>query len=144
MNGSRSAFHPTREPASPMTRCFSPSNAQVRSRASRSGRSTLVGARGVSFTLAVAQRRLRHRRPRRDDDGSRSATATVPGPPTGVTARAGDQLTEVTWTAPTPDDPTINGSPVSCGPSTDQPEGFRSRPVADASGAPVLRDPVDF
>jgi hypothetical protein len=26
-----------------------------------------------------------------------------------VTARAGDELAEVTWSAPTPDDPTITG-----------------------------------
>ena len=30
------------------------------------------------------------------------AIAAVPSPPTDVTARAGDQLAEVTWTAPTP------------------------------------------
>jgi hypothetical protein len=37
------------------------------------------------------------------------ATAATPGPPTSLTARAGDQLAEVSWTAPTPDDPTITG-----------------------------------
>jgi hypothetical protein len=30
----------------------------------------------------------------------------------------------------------VHGSPFGCGPSTDR-TGFRSRPVADASGAPV-------
>jgi hypothetical protein len=37
------------------------------------------------------------------------ATAAVPGPPTSPTAHAGDQLAEVSWTASTPDDPTITG-----------------------------------
>ena len=46
------------------------------------------------------------------------ATAAVPGPPTSVTARASDQLAEVTWTAPTPDDPTITGYVVTASSST--------------------------
>jgi hypothetical protein len=45
------------------------------------------------------------------------ATAAVPGPPTSVTARAGDQLAEVTWNAPTPDDPTITGYMVTASPA---------------------------
>ena len=45
------------------------------------------------------------------------ATAAVPGPPAGVTARAGDQLAEVTWNAPTPDDPTITGYVVTTSPA---------------------------
>jgi hypothetical protein len=45
------------------------------------------------------------------------ATAAVSGPPTSVTARAGDQLAEVTWTAPTPDDPTITGYVVTASPA---------------------------
>jgi hypothetical protein len=44
------------------------------------------------------------------------ATAAVPGPPTSLVARAGDQLAEVTWTAPTPDDPTITGYVVTASP----------------------------
>jgi hypothetical protein len=44
------------------------------------------------------------------------ATAAVPGPPTILTARAGDQLAEVSWTAPTPDDPTITGYVVTASP----------------------------
>jgi hypothetical protein len=44
-------------------------------------------------------------------------TAAVPGPPTSVTARAGDQLAEVTWNAPTPDDPTITGYVVTASPA---------------------------
>jgi Lamin Tail Domain/Fibronectin type III domain len=46
-----------------------------------------------------------------------SATAAVPGPPTDVTARAGDQLAEVTWTAPLPDDPSITGYTVITSPA---------------------------
>ncbi|HKP99478.1 MAG TPA: lamin tail domain-containing protein [Actinomycetes bacterium] len=49
------------------------------------------------------------------------AMAAVPGPPTIVTARAGDQLAEVTWTAPTPDDPTITGYEVSASPADTPP-----------------------
>ena len=45
------------------------------------------------------------------------ATAAVPSPPTSVTARAGDQLAEVTWTAPTPDDPTITGYTITASPA---------------------------
>jgi Lamin Tail Domain/Fibronectin type III domain len=45
------------------------------------------------------------------------ATAAVPGPPTSVTARAGDRLAEVTWNAPTPDDPTITGYVVTASPA---------------------------
>jgi hypothetical protein len=45
------------------------------------------------------------------------ATAAVPGPPTSVTAHAGDQLAEVTWTAPTPDDPTITGYVITAAPA---------------------------
>jgi hypothetical protein len=33
----------------------------------------------------------------------------------------------------------VRGLPVECGPSTDR-LGFRSRPIADASGALLLRD----
>jgi hypothetical protein len=49
------------------------------------------------------------------------ATAAVPGPPTSVTARAGDHLAEVTWTAPTPDDPTITGYVVTPSPADTSP-----------------------
>jgi chitodextrinase len=49
------------------------------------------------------------------------ATAAVPGPPTSVTVRAGDQLAEVTWTAPTPDDPTISGYVISAAPADTSP-----------------------
>jgi hypothetical protein len=45
------------------------------------------------------------------------ATAAVPGPPTSVIARAGDQLAEVTWTAPMPDDSTITGYVVTALPA---------------------------
>ena len=45
------------------------------------------------------------------------AIAAVPGPPNSVTARAGDQLAEVTWNAPTPDDPTITGYVVTASPA---------------------------
>jgi Putative auto-transporter adhesin, head GIN domain/Fibronectin type III domain len=45
------------------------------------------------------------------------ATAAVPGPPTSVTAHAGDHLAEVTWNAPTPDDPTITGYVVTPSPA---------------------------
>jgi hypothetical protein len=44
------------------------------------------------------------------------AIAAVPSPPTDVTARAGDQLAEVTWTAPTPDDPSITGYTITASP----------------------------
>ena len=46
-----------------------------------------------------------------------SATAAVPGPPTDVTARAGDQLAEVTWSAPAPDDPSITGYTITTAPA---------------------------
>jgi Fibronectin type III domain/Lamin Tail Domain len=46
-----------------------------------------------------------------------SATAAVPGPPTDVTALAGDQLAEVTWTAPVPDDPSITGYTITTSPA---------------------------
>ena len=49
------------------------------------------------------------------------ATAAVPGPPTSVTAHAGDQLAEVTWSAPTPDDPTITGYMVTASPADTPP-----------------------
>jgi hypothetical protein len=49
------------------------------------------------------------------------ATAAVPGPPTSVTAHAGDQLAEVTWTAPTPDDPTITGYTITSSPADTPP-----------------------
>jgi hypothetical protein len=45
------------------------------------------------------------------------ATAAVPSPPTSVTARAGDQLAEVSWTAPAPDDPTITGYTITSSPA---------------------------
>jgi len=45
------------------------------------------------------------------------ATAAVSGPPTSVTAHAGDQLAEVTWHAPTPEDPTITGYVVTASPA---------------------------
>jgi hypothetical protein len=50
-----------------------------------------------------------------------SATAAVPSPPTSVTARAGDHLAEVTWTAPTPDDPTITGYTITASPADTPP-----------------------
>jgi 5-hydroxyisourate hydrolase-like protein (transthyretin family) len=46
-----------------------------------------------------------------------SATAAVPGPPTDVTARAGDQLAQVTWSAPAPDDPSITGYTITTSPA---------------------------
>jgi 5-hydroxyisourate hydrolase-like protein (transthyretin family) len=46
-----------------------------------------------------------------------SATAAVPGPPTDVTARAGDQLAQVTWNAPAPDDPSITGYTITTSPA---------------------------
>jgi 5-hydroxyisourate hydrolase-like protein (transthyretin family) len=49
------------------------------------------------------------------------ATAAVPGLPSSVTARAGGQLAEVTWTAPTPDDPTITGYTVTASPADTPP-----------------------
>ena len=49
------------------------------------------------------------------------ATAAVPGPPTRVTARAGDQLAEVTWSASTPADPTITGYVVTASPADTPP-----------------------
>jgi hypothetical protein len=49
------------------------------------------------------------------------ATAAVPGPPTSVTARGGDQLAEVTWAAPTPDDPTITGYTITASPADTPP-----------------------
>jgi hypothetical protein len=52
---------------------------------------------------------------------ARPATAAVPGPPTNVFARAGDQLADVTWTAPTPDDPTISGYVVTASPADTPP-----------------------
>jgi len=47
------------------------------------------------------------------------ASAAVPGPPTNVTARAGDRLAEVSWTAPMPDDPTptITGYTITASPA---------------------------
>jgi hypothetical protein len=45
------------------------------------------------------------------------ATAAVPGPPTSATARAGDQLAEVYWNAPTPDDPAITGYTITAAPA---------------------------
>jgi hypothetical protein len=50
-----------------------------------------------------------------------SATAAVPSPPTDVTARAGDQLAEVTWNAPTPDDPSITGYTITTAPADTPP-----------------------
>jgi Lamin Tail Domain/Fibronectin type III domain len=52
---------------------------------------------------------------------ARPATAAVPGPPTSVTARAGDHLAEVSWTAPTPDDPTITGYTITSSPADTPP-----------------------
>jgi 5-hydroxyisourate hydrolase-like protein (transthyretin family) len=49
------------------------------------------------------------------------ATAAAPGAPTGVTARAGNQLAQVTWSAPTPDDPTITGYEVTASPADTSP-----------------------
>ena len=49
------------------------------------------------------------------------ATAAVPGPPTSVTARAGDQLAEVTWSASIPADPTITGYAVTASPADTPP-----------------------
>jgi hypothetical protein len=49
------------------------------------------------------------------------ATAAVPGPPTSVTARAGGQLAEVVWTAPTPDDPAITGYTITAAPADTPP-----------------------
>jgi P pilus assembly chaperone PapD len=46
-----------------------------------------------------------------------SATAAVPSPPTDVTARAGDQLAEVSWNAPVPDDPSITGYTITTSPA---------------------------
>ena len=45
------------------------------------------------------------------------ATAAVPGPPTDVSARAGDQLAEVTWNGPAPDDPSITGYTITTAPA---------------------------
>jgi hypothetical protein len=45
------------------------------------------------------------------------ATAAVPGPPTNVTARAGDQLAEATWDAPIPADPSITGYTITASPA---------------------------
>jgi P pilus assembly chaperone PapD/5-hydroxyisourate hydrolase-like protein (transthyretin family) len=44
------------------------------------------------------------------------ASAAVPSPPTNVTARAGDQLAQVAWNAPTPDDPSITGYTITASP----------------------------
>ena len=49
------------------------------------------------------------------------ASAAVPGPATSVTARAGDQLAEVVWAAPTPDDPTITGYTITASPADTPP-----------------------
>jgi hypothetical protein len=49
------------------------------------------------------------------------ATAAAPDAPTGVTARSGNQLAQVTWTAPTPDDPTITGYVVTAAPADTPP-----------------------
>ena len=49
------------------------------------------------------------------------ATAAVPSPPTDVTARAGDQLAEVTWNAPAPDDPSITGYTITTAPADTPP-----------------------
>ena len=49
------------------------------------------------------------------------ARAAVPGPPTDVTVHAGNQLAEVTWTAPTPDDPTITGYTITAAPADTPP-----------------------
>jgi Fibronectin type III domain len=49
------------------------------------------------------------------------ATAAIPGPPTSVTARAGDQLAEVTWSAPTLDDATITGYVITAAPADTPP-----------------------
>jgi hypothetical protein len=49
------------------------------------------------------------------------ATAAVPSSPTGVTARAGDQLAEVTWNAPVPDDPSITGYTITTSPADTPP-----------------------
>jgi hypothetical protein len=45
------------------------------------------------------------------------ASAAVPGPPTNVTARAGDELAQVTWDAPTLDDPSITGYTITASPA---------------------------
>ena len=50
-----------------------------------------------------------------------SATAAVPGPPTDVTARAGNQLAEVTWNAPAPADPSISGYTITTTPADTPP-----------------------
>lgn len=44
------------------------------------------------------------------------ASAAVPSPPRNVTARAGHQLAEVTWDAPTADDPSITGYTITVSP----------------------------
>jgi fibronectin type III domain protein len=44
------------------------------------------------------------------------ADPALPGQPTNVTARAGDHLAEVSWDAPTPDDPSITGYTVTASP----------------------------
>jgi hypothetical protein len=49
------------------------------------------------------------------------AMAAVPGPPTSVTACVGDQLAEVTWNAPAPDDPTSTGYVVTASPADIRP-----------------------
>jgi hypothetical protein len=46
-----------------------------------------------------------------------SAAAAVPGPPTDVTARADDQLAEVTWNGPAPDDRSITGYTITTAPA---------------------------
>jgi P pilus assembly chaperone PapD len=78
-------------------------------------------ALGVSFPLAALQRNPRHHCLAVTVMVAGPATAAVPGPPTSVTARAGDQLDEVTWTAPTPDDPTITGYVVTAAPADPPP-----------------------
>jgi hypothetical protein len=72
---------------------------------------------GLGSSLAALQCSHRHHRPRRHGNGRGPASAAVPGPATSVTARAGDQLAEVVWAAPTPDDPTITGYAITASPA---------------------------
>ena len=44
------------------------------------------------------------------------AAAAAPSPPTNVTAHAGHELAQVTWDAPTPDDPSITGYTITASP----------------------------
>ena len=80
-----------------------------------------MGALGVSFPLAALQRSPATIALAVTVMVAGPATAAVPGPPTSVTARAGGQLDEVTWTAPTPDNPTITGYVVTAAPADTPP-----------------------